>query len=47
MTATPKRIDGIDTYEYFAGENQDGLGKPQPTFEYSLGDGIDDGSLAT
>ena len=47
MTATPKRTDSIDTYEYFAGENQDSSGKTQPAFEYSLGDGIDDGLLAT
>lgn len=47
MTATPKRTDNIDTYEFFAGENRDGDGNPQPAFEYSLGRGIDDGYLAT
>ncbi|MCC4907756.1 DEAD/DEAH box helicase family protein [Microbacterium sp. cx-59] len=46
MTATPKRSDSIDTYEFFAGENRDGDGAPQPCFEYSLGRGIDDGFLA-
>ncbi|MEJ7775069.1 MAG: DEAD/DEAH box helicase family protein [Nocardioidaceae bacterium] len=47
MTATPKRTDSIDTYEFFASENRDGDGQPQPVFEYSLGRGIDDGYLAT
>lgn len=47
MTATPKRTDNIDTYEFFAGENRDGQGNPQPVFEYSLGRGIEDGYLAT
>lgn len=47
MTATPKRTDNIDTYEFFAGENRDADGVPQPVFEYSLGRGIDDGFLAT
>lgn len=47
MTATPKRTDSIDTYEFFASENRDGDGQPQPAFEYSLGRGIDDGYLAT
>lgn len=46
MTATPKRSDSIDTYEFFAGENRDADGTPQPAFEYSLGRGIDDGFLA-
>ena len=47
MTATPKRTDSIDTYEYFASENPDAAGNAQPAFEYSLGEGIDDGFLAT
>jgi type I restriction enzyme R subunit len=47
MTATPKRTDSIDTYEFFAGENRDEQGNPQPAYEYSLGRGIDDGYLAT
>jgi type I restriction enzyme R subunit len=47
MTATPKRSDSIDTYEFFASENRDGDGAAQPAFEYSLGRGIDDGYLAT
>ena len=36
MTATPKRQDNIDTFEYFG----------NPIFEYSLGQGIEDGFLA-
>lgn len=36
MTATPKRDDNIDTYEYFG----------NPAYSYSLGKGIDDGFLA-
>lgn len=36
MTATPKREETTDTYEYFG----------SPLFEYSLADGIDDGFLA-
>ncbi len=47
MTATPKQDDSIDTYAYFASENKDALGIPQPVYEYSLGRGIDDGYLAT
>lgn len=35
LTATPKRTDNIDTYNYFG----------QPAYEYSLKDGIDDGFL--
>lgn len=35
LTATPKRSDNIDTYEYFG----------QPAYEYSLKDGINDGFL--
>lgn len=37
MTATPKRDDNIDTYAYFG----------EPVYTYSLGQGIDDGFLAT
>ena len=47
MTATPKRTDSIDTYEFFASENRDGDGQAQPAFEYSLARGIEDGYLAT
>ncbi len=47
MTATPKRTDSIDTYEFFAGENRDANDEPQSVFEYSFGRGIDDGYLAT
>lgn len=42
MTATPKRTDNIDTYDYFCRENDD-----KPIYEYSFGRGIDDGFLAT
>lgn len=35
MTATPKREDNIDVYQYFG----------EPVFEYSLGQAIDDGYL--
>lgn len=37
MTATPRRSETTDTYEYFGGG---------PLFEYSLAQGIDDGFLA-
>jgi type I restriction enzyme R subunit len=36
MTATPKRKDNVDTYEYFG----------EPIYTYSLKQGIDDGFLA-
>lgn len=36
MTATPKRDETVDTYEYFG----------DPLYEYSLAQGIDDGFLA-
>ena len=36
MTATPRREDNVDTYEYFG----------DPIYEYSLAHGIDDGFLA-
>jgi len=42
MTATPKREDNIDTYEYFCRENN-GL----PAYEYRMGQAIADGFLAT
>lgn len=35
LTATPKRTDNVDTYEYFQ----------KPVFEYSLKEGINDGFL--
>lgn len=47
MTATPKRTDSIDTYEFFGGQNRDEDDEPQPAYEYSLGRGIEDGYLAT
>lgn len=47
MTATPKQDDSVDTYAFFASENLDQEGQPQPIYEYSLGRGIDDGYLAT
>ena len=56
MTATPKQDENIDTYGYFCAEeplqpvNPDdpGQGLAQlPAFHYSLGQGIDDGFLAT
>jgi type I restriction enzyme, R subunit len=37
LTATPKRTDNIDTYAYFG----------EPSYSYSLGQGIEDGFLAT
>ena len=36
MTATPKRTDNVDTYDYFG----------EPIYTYSLKDGIEDGFLA-
>lgn len=36
MTATPKRDDNVDTYDYFG----------DPLYQYSLAQGIDDGFLA-
>ena len=35
LTATPKRSDNVDTYEYF----------DKPVYEYSLSEGINDGYL--
>lgn len=42
MTATPKRSDNVDTYEYFCKET-DG----KPVYSYSFGQGIGDGFLST
>jgi len=36
MTATPKRSDNVDTYQYFG----------EPVYSYSMADGIEDGFLA-
>jgi len=36
MTATPKRSDNIDTYQYFG----------EPVYSYSMADGIEDGFLS-
>lgn len=56
MTATPKRTDNVDTYEYFCKDEPEipldpedpAKGMRQPAaFEYSLGQGIEDGFLAT
>jgi len=56
MTATPKRTDNIDTYAYFCEEEQEipvdendpsqGTRK-KAAYEYSLGQGIEDGFLST
>ena len=56
MTATPKQDDNIDTYAYFCAEEpaipvdpedpDQGVLHP-PAFQYSLGQGIEDGFLAT
>lgn len=56
MTATPKQDENIDTYAYFCGEEVEspvdtedasqGIYKP-PAYRYSLGQGIEDGFLAT
>jgi type I restriction enzyme, R subunit len=56
MTATPKRTESVDTYAYFCREEPEGPVDPgdpskgkwrPPAFTYSLGQGIDDGFLAT
>ncbi len=56
MTATPKRADNVDTYEYFSKDEAEiPLDPDDPSkgtrqvaaFEYSLGQGIEDGFLAT
>jgi type I restriction enzyme R subunit len=56
MTATPKRSDNVDTYAYFCAEEPEvavdpddasqGTWRP-PAYSYSLGQGIEDGFLAT
>lgn len=56
MTATPKQDENIDTYSYFCAEEEEvlidpadpekGVWKP-PAYQYSLGQGIEDGFLAT
>ncbi len=56
MTATPKQDENIDTYAYFCAEEPAILLDPQdpskgefhpPAYSYSLGQGIEDGFLAT
>jgi type I restriction enzyme R subunit len=56
MTATPKRTDNIDTYAYFCEEEPDiPINENEPSqgfrkkaaYEYSLGQGIEDGFLST
>lgn len=56
MTATPKRDDNIDTYAYFCAEEPEVYIDPEhpekgkhrlPAYQYSLGQGIEDGFLAT
>ena len=56
MTATPKRTDNVDTYAYFCQDEPEILVDPddpeqgtrqQAAYEYSLGQGIEDGFLAT
>jgi type I restriction enzyme R subunit len=56
MTATPKQDESVDTYDYFcreepevtidAGDPTLGAWRP-PAYQYSLGQGIEDGFLAT
>lgn len=56
MTATPKQDENVDTYGYFCAEEPEVLINPEkpskgkwrpPAFQYSLGQGIEDGFLAT
>ncbi len=56
MTATPKQDENIDTYAYFCAEEPEVAIDPKhpkrgtwrlPAFQYSLGQGIEDGFLAT
>jgi type I restriction enzyme R subunit len=55
MTATPKQDENIDTYAYFCAEEPPVLddhapettGTHRPAYTYSLGQGIEDGFLAT
>jgi type I site-specific restriction endonuclease len=56
MTATPKQDESVDTYDYFCREELEvavdpddptkGTWRP-PAYQYSLGQGIEDGFLAT
>jgi type I restriction enzyme R subunit len=56
MTATPKQDENVDTYAYFCAEEpqvavdpthpEQGSWRP-PAYQYSLGQGIEDGFLAT
>jgi type I restriction enzyme R subunit len=56
MTATPKQDESVDTYDYFCREEPEvfidandptrGTWRP-PAYQYSLGQGIEDGFLAT
>jgi len=56
MTATPKQDENVDTYAYFCAEEPEVALDPEdptrgtwrpPAFQYSLGQGIEDGFLAT
>jgi type I restriction enzyme R subunit len=53
MTATPKQDESVDTYAYFCAEEpavvstEDGQLVRKPAYSYSLGQGIEDGFLAT
>jgi type I restriction enzyme R subunit len=56
MTATPKTTDNVDTYEYFCKDEPEIFidvkdlskgSRRQAAYEYSLGQGIEDGFLAT
>lgn len=56
MTATPKQDENVDTYAYFCEEEPEQPSDPDaesqetyrpPAYHYSLGQGIDDGFLAT
>lgn len=56
MTATPKRDENVDTYAYFCAEEREVAVDPgdpaqgtwrSPAYVYSLGQGIEDGFLAT
>ncbi len=56
MTATPKQDDNVDTYAYFCSEEPEVYIDPEnpelgkwrpPAYQYSLGQGIEDGFLAT
>lgn len=52
MTATPKQDESIDTYAYFCAEEpaivaETGEHVRHPAYSYSLGQGIEDGFLAT